>query len=109
MQLQICATVVYALGYEDYDGHPLLEDDLAIDSPYNTYQNYGLPVGPICSPRLESIEAAAHPAETDKRYLYYVLTSNAEDMEERTHTFCETWEEFEAANAVYHELYNVAG
>jgi UPF0755 protein len=100
MYLQICSTVVYTIGYEDYDGHPLLESDLAIESPYNTYLNAGLPAGPICSPRAESIEAAAWPAETD--YLYYVLTS-----EDGTHTFCATYEEFEVANAAYHELFNV--
>jgi UPF0755 protein len=100
MYLQICSTVVYTIGYEDYDGHPLLESDLAIESPYNTYLNAGLPAGPICSPRAESIEAAAWPAETN--YLYYVLTS-----EDGTHTFCATYEEFEVANAAYHELFNV--
>jgi UPF0755 protein len=100
MSLQICSTVVYAIGLDNYDGHPLLESDLAVESPYNTYLNAGLPAGPICSPHLSSIEAAAHPAETD--YLYYVLTSL-----EGTHTFCVTYEEFEVANAVYHELFNV--
>ncbi|MDR1014449.1 MAG: endolytic transglycosylase MltG [Coriobacteriales bacterium] len=100
MLLQICSTVVFAIGLENYDGHPLLETDLAIESAYNTYQNAGLPAGPICSPHISSIEAAANPAETD--YLYYVLTSK-----EGTHTFCVTYEEFEAANVVYHELFNV--
>jgi UPF0755 protein len=100
MPLQICSTVVYAMGLENYDGHPLLESDLLIESPYNTYLNDSLPAGPICSPRVETIVAAAHPAETD--YLYYVLTS-----EEGTHTFCATYEEFEIANAAYHELFNV--
>jgi UPF0755 protein len=100
MMLQICSTVVYAIGLENYDGHPLLETDLATESPYNTYLSTGLPAGPICSPRFESIEAAAHPNETN--YLYYVLTS-----EEGTHTFCATYEEFEVANALYHELFNV--
>jgi UPF0755 protein len=100
MYLQICATVVYAIGLEDYDGHPLLETDLAIESPYNTYLVDSLPAGPICSPRIESIQAAAHPADTD--YFYYVLTS-----EEGTHTFCATYEEFEEATIVYHELFNV--
>jgi UPF0755 protein len=100
MPLQICATVVYAMGLENYDGHPLLETDLAIESPYNTYLIPSLPAGPICSPHISSLEAAAHPSETD--YLYYVLTS-----EEGTHTFCATYEEFEAANVVYHELFGV--
>ncbi|MDR0347402.1 MAG: endolytic transglycosylase MltG [Coriobacteriales bacterium] len=100
MYLQICSTVVYAMGLENYDGHPLLESDLLIDSPYNTYQNSGLPAGPICSPRVETIIAAAHPAETN--YFYYVLTSL-----EGTHTFCETYAEFEEANVVYRELFDV--
>jgi UPF0755 protein len=100
MRLQICATVVYAIGWEDYDGHPLLDADLAVDSPYNTYLVDGLPIGPICSPRIESILAAANPATTD--YFYYVLTSL-----EGTHTFCATYEEFEEANAVYHDLYGL--
>ncbi len=49
---------------------PPAADDLAIDSPYNTYRNAGLPPRPICNPGLKSIEAATHPAETD--YLYFV-------------------------------------
>lgn len=100
MRLQICATVVYAIGLEDYDGHPLLESDLEVDSPYNTYLIDSLPAGPICSPRIESIMAAANPATTD--YFYYVLASA-----EGTHAFCATYEEFEVANAAYHELFNV--
>jgi uncharacterized YceG family protein len=49
---------------------PLTETELAIPSPYNTRLNMGLPPGPIGSPGLASIEAAAHPAKVD--YLYYV-------------------------------------
>ena len=98
-KLQIDATVVYALG-PDYDGHPLLNDDLEVDSPYNTYQVDGLPAGPICSPRLESIQAAAQPADTN--YFYYVLTSK-----DGTHTFCETEDEFNAAKAVYESVFGI--
>jgi UPF0755 protein len=105
MPLQICSTVIYAKGIENYDGSPLLETDLAYESPYNTYLNAGLPVGPICSPRVETIMAAARPAETN--YLYYVLATKNEDGTPDTHSFCATWEEFEVANAAYHELYNV--
>ncbi|MCL1847767.1 MAG: endolytic transglycosylase MltG [Coriobacteriia bacterium] len=98
--LQICATVIYAMGDENYDGHPLLIDDLNIDSPYNTYLNYSLPAGPICSPHISSIEAAAHPRETD--YFFYVLTSL-----DGTHTFCETDDQFREAEQKYHELFNI--
>ena len=50
---------------------PLTESDLATDSPYNTRLNAGLPPGPIGSPGLASIEAAARPANTDV-WLYVV-------------------------------------
>jgi uncharacterized YceG family protein len=65
--LGIDATIRFATGnYEQ----PLTESQLAVDSPYNTRTHAGLPPGPINSPGLEAIEAAAHPAKTD--YLYYV-------------------------------------
>lgn len=68
MRLEMCATVQYVLG-----GKPKLSyADLKVDSPYNTYEHAGLPPGPICSPGLASIRAAASPAST--KYLYYVLT-----------------------------------
>lgn len=44
--------------------------DLAVNSPYNTYVNTGLPPGAICNPGISSIEAALHPAKTS--YLYYL-------------------------------------
>ncbi len=66
--LGIDATIRFATG--NYD-QPLTESELAIDSPYNTRLNAGLPPGPINSPGLASIEAAARPADVD--YLYYVI------------------------------------
>lgn len=96
MRLQIDATVLYALG-NPADKQYLYNDDLLVDSPYNTYAVDGLPVGPICSPRLGSIDAAAHPPDTN--YFYYVINS-----EEGTHTFCETEAEFYEAKALYQSL-----
>lgn len=69
MLLQIDATIVYVLGGLPEGGLSL--DDLAIDSPYNTYLYKGLPPTPISGTRLASLRAAAAPAETD--YLFYVL------------------------------------
>ncbi|HDR04240.1 MAG TPA: endolytic transglycosylase MltG [Candidatus Marinimicrobia bacterium] len=43
---------------------------LEIDSPYNTYKNYGLPPGPVNSPGQKAIEAALWPAKSN--YLYFV-------------------------------------
>jgi UPF0755 protein len=44
-----------------------------IPSPYNTYENKGLPPGPICTPSRITIDAVLNPASTD--YLYFVANS----------------------------------
>ena len=84
MPLQIDATVLYAL---DYPKGELSLADLRVDSPYNTYENTGLPPGPICSPGRQSLEAAINPAETD--YLYYVLKASGEE-----HYFTNNYNDF---------------
>lgn len=84
MPLQIDASVQYALGHPKEN---LSLRDLKIDSPYNTYENKGLPPGPICSPSRESIKAALNPAHTD--YLYYVL-----DASGKHHSFTSNYDEF---------------
>jgi UPF0755 protein len=89
MPLQIDATVLYAL---DRPKEELSLADLKIDSPYNTYENTGLPPGPICSPSRQSLEAALNPADTD--YLYYVLKANGEE-----HFFTGKYGEFLKAKA----------
>ncbi len=58
MKMESCATVLYALGYHK---DKLYYKDLKIKSPYNTYLNTGLPIGPICSPGKNSIKAALNP------------------------------------------------
>ena len=69
--LQIDATVNYAI---DRDlGVALTTDDLAVDSPYNTYKNPGLPPTPIEAPGDAAIAAAAHP--TVGRWIYYVTVN----------------------------------
>lgn len=69
--LQSCATVQYVLK----ERKPVLSvADTKIDSPYNTYINKGLPVGPIASPGEKSIAAAINPADTD--YLFFVMGSD---------------------------------
>lgn len=72
MPLGIDATTRFATG--NYT-RPLTESELAVDSPYNTRTHTGLPPGPIDSPGLASIEAAAHPAKAD--YLFYVAEPGA--------------------------------
>jgi peptidoglycan lytic transglycosylase G len=69
-QLEIDASVQFAMGQSGQWWASLQGLDLhAINSPYNTYANSGLPPGPIANPGLSSIRAVASPAQTD--YLYY--------------------------------------
>ena len=82
MQLQIDVTVHFALGQWT---RRLTLEDLKVDSPYNTYANKGLPPGPICSPRVESIVATYQAPKTD--YLFYVLKGDGK------HVFAKTLEE----------------
>jgi uncharacterized YceG family protein len=100
MPLGIDATVRFATG--NYD-RPLTESELAVDSPYNTRVNAGLPPGPIGSPGLASIEAAAHPARVG--YLYYVTEPGACGKL----VFSDTEAEFEADVARYDEAREAAG
>jgi uncharacterized YceG family protein len=68
VRLAMDSTVRYAVG--NYTT-PLTVSQLASPSPYNTRTHFGLPPGPIDSPSLASIEAAAHPPRTN--YLYFVV------------------------------------
>jgi UPF0755 protein len=85
MPLQCDPTVIYALQRAgSYTGN-LRHDDLAFDSPYNTYRYAGLPPGPIASPGRASLEAAVHPADADS--LYFVSRNDG------SHVFAKTLDE----------------
>ncbi len=90
--LSACPTVQYALGYREDEGtwwkRVLLLEDLEVQSPYNTYRHLGLPPGPIASPGLDAIRAAAFPAETD--YHFFMVDCTKEDG---SHLFAVTEEE----------------
>jgi cell division protein YceG involved in septum cleavage len=100
MPLGIDATIRFATGNFD---QPLTESELAVDSPYNTRTHAGLPPGPIGSPGLASIEAAAHPAKVS--YLYYVVKPGACGE----HSFSSSAAQFEADVARYDEAREAAG
>jgi UPF0755 protein len=92
MTLGIDSTIRFATGnYEK----PLTESELESESPYNTRTHAGLPPGPINSPGLAALNAAAHPAKTN--YLFYV--NNPNSCNELT--FAKTEEEFLADAAKY--------
>ena len=79
MPLQTDPTVLYALG-----GHKekTYEADTKVDDPYNTYQNLGLPPGPIATSGLESMESVLNPAKTD--YLYFLADKNGKNYFSKT-------------------------
>lgn len=67
MPLQSCATVQYILKERKWI---LSNEEIAIDSPYNTYKYKGLPVGAISSPSIKAIQAVLDHPETE--YMYFL-------------------------------------
>jgi UPF0755 protein len=90
MKLEADPTVQYMLGKQP-DGSwwksPLTAGDLAVDSPFNTYQYPGLPPAPIANPGLDSIRAVAYPAETS--FLFFQAACDGSGR----HNFASTFEE----------------
>lgn len=96
MGLQSCATVEYILTEIQHKPHPgrLLNRDLEIDHPYNTYKWRGLPPGPISNPGMTALYAACNPEKSS--YLYFRL----EDAETGTHVFTRNLTEHARAGAI---------
>lgn len=88
MALQMCPTVLYPLTDGMYDVTQVTYEDTKIQSPYNTYQNKGLPAGPIANPGLPCLKAALNPAEHD--YFFYHTDETKNDG---SHIFTKTFEE----------------
>jgi UPF0755 protein len=78
-------TVIFAMKKAGIWNGNIRKDDLRMDSPYNTYRYAGLPPGPICSPGLGSLKAAAEPANVP--YLYFVSRNDG------SHVFAQTYAE----------------
>ena len=100
MKLQSDVTIHYVTGLRKMS---LTNSDLALNSPYNTYQVSGLPLGPICSPSEAAIQAALYPDETylAENYLYFC----AKDPESGELHFSRTLQEHEQAVAIYAPLW----
>ena len=83
-RLQADPTIAYALEEQGKTRKKIYYKDLSIDSPYNTYKNYGLPPTPIALPGLAALQAAAHPA--DGEAMFFVANGQG------GHTFSSTLE-----------------
>jgi UPF0755 protein len=95
IKLDCDPTTVYAALLEGRYRGTIYKSDLANTNPYNTYQNTGLPPGPIANPGLSSLKAALAPAET--RYLFFVAKPDGSGG----HTFSESLKEHTAAAETY--------
>jgi len=91
MRLEADSTVQYAIGYnkaqEKWWTNPLSVNDLHINSPYNTYQNSGLPPGPIANPGITALRAVAFPAQSP--YYYFRAACDGSGK----HAFARTYAE----------------
>lgn len=73
MALQADSTVNYVTGKSDT---AVSLEDSRVDSLYNTYQNLGLPPGPISNPGMNAILAVLNPMDSD--YLYFLTTDEGD-------------------------------
>ena len=95
-KLECDPTVIYGMGGLN---RPLSHDDLANDSPYNTYIIYGLPPGPIANPGAKSLEAAVNPAQVG--FFFFVARGDG------SHIFSYTLQDHN--NAIYRIRHNLRG
>ena len=55
------------------------------EGAYNTYEKAGLPVGPLCSPSIDSIKAALNPSADQPGYYYFITDKNMKFYYNKTH------------------------
>jgi len=104
MRLESCATIQYIFIINGEEPREfLLDADTQIPSPFNTYLNDGLPPGPICNPRMASIEAVLFPDDND--YVFFVLS----DALDGSHRFSADYNEFLQNKDAYYQAVNAAG
>ena len=107
MPLQADPTVIYALKLRDNDFDQVIKrvlyNDLFIKSPYNTYQNIGLPPGPIAMPDVDAIDAVLNADKHD--YLYFCASVEKFGY----HVFASTYEQHQVNAKKYADWLNKQG
>jgi UPF0755 protein len=107
MPLQADPTVIYALKLRDKDFDQVIKrvlyNDLFIKSPYNTYQNIGLPPGPIAMPDVDAIDAVLNAKKHD--YLYFCASIEKFGY----HVFASTYEKHMVNAKKYADWLNKQG
>ncbi len=102
MRLQCDPTTIYAALLENRYRGTIHKSDLASVNPYNTYENAGLPPGPIANPGAQSLAAALDPADTP--FLYFVAKATGGG-----HQFSATMAQHEKAVIAYRQASKHAG
>lgn len=107
MTLGSCATVQYILGTNKLH---LSDEDISINSLYNTYIYKGLPAGPICSPSEKAIDAALYPDSEfmTEGYLYFAtkdpesgelaFSKTLAEHNEIVNEYSALWDEYDQSN-----------
>lgn len=98
MKLQADPTVKFAL--QDFNIKRITHNDLAVNSPYNTYLYTGLPPGPIRIPETSTIDSVLNYRRHD--YLYMCAKEDFSGF----HYFSKTYNEHLKNAAKYHKALN---
>ncbi len=104
--LQADPTIIYALKEkygQDKEFKRVLNKDLNIDSPYNTYVNFGLPPGPIGMPDISSIDAVLNP----EQHKYYYMCASVDQIGH--HKFAKTLKEHNVNASAYQKWVSQQG
>ena len=84
-KLEADPTVKYAM--RNFGLKRILHGHLQYQSPYNTYQNAGLPPGPICTPSTKTIDAVLDSPETN--YIFFVAKPDFKGYSNFASTYAE--------------------
>jgi UPF0755 protein len=98
MKLQSDPTILYGITKGYPIGRRILQSEIAMPTPYNTYAVPALPVGPICNPGKDSIAAVLNP--TPSKDLYFVANGTG------GHTFSATQAEQDKNVALWRHIHS---
>ncbi len=101
MKLQADPTVIYATG--EFDTKRVTENDLKVNSPFNTYMYKGLPPAPIRTVRKEIVDDILDSKPND--YLFFCASPKKKGY----HNFAVTWEEHKKNAEAYHAYLDEKG